>query len=445
MNVYDSVRMGDVLVADGYSETKDMEDADLILLNTCHIREKAAEKVYSEIGRIRKLKDKRAAAGKDTKIGVAGCVAQAEGKEIMRRAPIVDMVLGSQSYHKLPEMLEASKRKKRVVELDFPEMQKFDLLPEQTQPQGSSAFVSVQEGCDKFCTFCVVPYTRGGEYSRPVQKVLDEVQMQVDAGTREVTLLGQNVNAYHGEAADGSEWSLGKLIAKMADIPGLERIRYTTSHPKDMEDELIEAHGSVEKLMPYLHLPIQAGSDRILKAMNRHHTAAHYMDIINRLRDLRPDIAFSGDFIVGFPGESDADFEATLAVVEAVGYASAYSFKYSPRPGTPAAGSAEQVEEAVKDERLQRLQFVLNRQQRAFNEHQVGNTMKVLLDREGKYDGQLMGRSPYMQSVHVQDALGLEGEMVEVRITQARGNSLTGELLEAQTSRVNPREELLHG
>lgn len=269
--------------------------------------------------------------------------------------------------------------------------------------------------------------------------------MQVDAGTREVTLLGQNVNAYHGEAADGSEWSLGKLIAKMADIPGLERIRYTTSHPKDMEDELIEAHGSVEKLMPYLHLPIQAGSDRILKAMNRHHTAAHYMDIINRLRDLRPDIAFSGDFIVGFPGESDADFEATLAVVEAVGYASAYSFKYSPRPGTPAAGSAEQVEEAVKDERLQRLQFVLNRQQRAFNEHQVGNTMKVLLDREGKYDGQLMGRSPYMQSVHVQDALGLEGEMVEVRITQARGNSLTGELLEAQTSRVNPREELLHG
>lgn len=432
MNVYDSVRMGDVLAAEGYSETQQMDDADVILLNTCHIREKAAEKVYSEIGRIRKIKEKRKAEGKELKIGVAGCVAQAEGEEIMRRAPIVDLVIGSQSYHNLPEMLKS--KKKRNVELEFPEMQKFDLLPEQSQPQGATAFVSVQEGCDKFCTFCVVPYTRGGEYSRPVQKILDEVQQQVDAGTREVTLLGQNVNAYHGEAADGSEWSLGKLITKLAEIDGLERIRYTTSHPRDMDDELIAAHGEVEKLMPYLHLPIQAGSDRILKAMNRHHTAADYMNTINRLRVVRPDIAFSGDFIVGFPGETDADFEATLAVVEAVGYQSAYSFKYSPRPGTPAAGSDEQVEEAVKDERLQRLQFILGRQMRSFNEAKVGTQMRVLLDREGKQDGQRIGRSPWMQSVHVSGAEHLSGQMVDVRITSATQSSLKGELVQEKAA-----------
>ena len=433
MNVYDSVRMGDVLVAEGYSETQTPDDADVILLNTCHIREKAAEKVYSDIGRLRKIKEKGAASGREIKIGVAGCVAQAEGQEILRRAPAVDMVLGSQSYHKLPEML-SHKGRKKPVELEFPEVQKFDLLPEQMQSQGSSAFVSVQEGCDKFCTFCVVPYTRGGEYSRPVQSILDEVLRQVDGGAREVTLLGQNVNAYHGEDAAGKEISLGKLIEKLADIDGLERIRYTTSHPNDMDEELIQAHGSVAKLMPYLHLPVQAGSDKILKAMNRKHTAASYMDIINRLRVVRPDIAFSGDFIVGFPGETDADFEATMAVVEAVGYSSAYSFKYSPRPGTPAAGGDVQVEEVVKDERLQRLQFVLGRQQRAFNEYQVGKEMRVLLDRAGREEGQRLGRSPYMQSVHVSDALDYAGDFVDVRITKATQSSLKGELLDKKVA-----------
>lgn len=430
MNVYDSSRMGDVLAPLGYALSDDVADADLVLLNTCHIREKAAEKVYSELGRIRELREERAKDGKTMLIGVAGCVAQAEGEEVMRRAPYVDMVIGSQSYHQLPEMVtKALRREGGVVELDFPTVQKFDLLPDQVSTQGASAFVSVQEGCDKFCSFCVVPYTRGGEYSRPVSAVLDEVKRHIAQGAMEITLLGQNVNAYHGEAADGSEWSFGRLLFSLAELEGLKRIRYTTSHPRDMHDELYRAHGEIEQLMPYLHLPIQSGSDTILKAMNRKHKASDYLAIIDRLRAVRPDIAFSSDFIVGFPGESEKDFEATIALVETVGFASAYSFKYSPRPGTPAATDERQIDEDVKVDRLARLQALLAKQQESFNATKLGARMEVLMEREGRHVGQMIGKSPYMQSVVIDDALHLAGKVVTAEIIQTHVNSLKGKLV----------------
>lgn len=429
MNVYDSVRMADVMAPLGYAPSDEVDGADLVILNTCHIREKAEEKVYSDLGRIRAEKEKKKANGEKMLIAVGGCVGQAEGEEIIRRAPYVDIVLGSQSYHDLPDMvMRAVRDGGGVVELDFPEEPKFDFLPESQNGQGTSAFLAVQEGCDKFCSFCVVPYTRGAEYSRTAASVIEEARRMVDQGALEIMLLGQNVNAYHGTGADGKTWSLADLIDALAQIDGLQRIRYTTSHPNDMRDDLIAIHGSEAKLMPYLHLPVQSGSDRILKAMNRKHTAASYVEILEKLRRVRPDIAFSGDFIVGFPGETDRDFEDTLAVVETVGYASAYSFKYSPRPGTPAALNEEQVAEAVKDERLQRLQGALNRHQKHFNEACIGRTMDVLLDRDGKYEGQLVGRSPYMQSVHVQNAQHLRNQIATVTITQAHANSLTGEL-----------------
>jgi tRNA-2-methylthio-N6-dimethylallyladenosine synthase len=452
MNVYDSARMLDVLAPLGYGETDDATDADLLLLNTCHIREKAAEKVYSELGRIQK---RRLKTGKPRFLGVAGCVAQAEGEEVMRRAPYVDMVIGSQSYHLLPELLAKAEKnrcqepakaadpfdraaqaerqtvgKEPLIALDFPEEQKFDLLPEAMLPQGASAFVSVQEGCDKFCTFCVVPYTRGVEYSRPVQKVLDEVKVRLDQGAVEITLLGQNVNAYHGQAPDAAGvWGLARLMEEMAKLDGLRRIRYTTSHPRDMTPELLQAHADNPKLMPYLHLPIQAGSDKILKAMNRKHKAADYLAIIEKLRTIRPDIAFSGDFIVGFPDESDADFEATLRVVESVFYASAYSFKYSQRPGTPAAVAATQVPEPVKEERLARLQALLNQQQLAFNQRSVGQTHEVLFEKQGRKAGQWIGKSPYMQSVLVESAQDLAGKLARVQINGAHPNHCSGSLL----------------
>lgn len=425
MNVYDSVRMADVMAPMGYTTTDMPDDADLVVLNTCHIREKAEEKVYSDLGRIRARKN----ANEDMLIAVGGCVAQAEGEEILRRAPYVDIVVGSQSYHHLPDMVARVLREKNgQVELDFPEVQKFDFLPESTSPQGVAAFLAVQEGCDKFCTFCVVPYTRGAEYSRPAADIVAEARQLVDGGAVEIMLLGQNVNAYHGDDSAGGSATLASLIDQLAQINGLERIRYTTSHPRDMSDDLIAIHGSEPKLMPYLHLPIQAGSDAVLKKMNRKHTAAEYIDIIHRLRDVRPDIALSSDFIVGFPGETDADFDDTVKLVQAVGYASSYSFKYSPRPGTPAA-TAEQVPEAVKEQRLAQLQAVLRTQHTEFNMSCVGKTMDVLLHRKGKYDGQLAGRSPWLQSVYVQAPEHLNNSMVTVKITGATGSSLQGELI----------------
>ncbi len=423
MNVYDSVRMADVLAPVGYEEVGSPEAADLVILNTCHIREKAAEKVYSELGRLRDLREE---TGRDMMIAVGGCVAQAEGEEMLRRAPYVDFVMGSQSYHELPRLVrEARSRNGGNVALDFPEVQKFDLLPETSRAQGPAAFVAVQEGCDKFCTFCVVPYTRGAEYSRPAADVVREIRDLVEnKGALEVTLLGQNVNAYHGGV------SLAGLIGQLAEIEGLRRIRYTTSHPRDMQQDLLLAHRDIDKLTPYLHLPIQSGSDRVLKAMNRKHTAADYIATVEKLRTLRADMAFSGDFIVGFPGETDEDFEDTLRVVETVEYASAYSFKYSPRPGTPAAQMEGQVPEDVKSERLQRLQTLLNMQMQRFNARCVGAEMDVILDRPGKHPGQYVGRSPYMQAVHVDNAAGSVDKMVRVRIASASANSLGGELLE---------------
>ncbi|MFO1242575.1 MAG: tRNA (N6-isopentenyl adenosine(37)-C2)-methylthiotransferase MiaB [Rickettsiales bacterium] len=433
MNVYDSVRMGDVLAPLGYEESATYADADLVILNTCHIREKAAEKVYSELGRIRAEKERMEAEGKRMKIAVAGCVAQAEGEEILHRAPYVDMVIGSQSYHHLPRMLHESDKKQGVVELDFPEVQKFDLLPENFRSQGAAAFVSVQEGCDKFCTFCVVPYTRGAEYSRPVADIVREVRTLVDEkGAVEVTLLGQNVNAYHGVDEKGREVTLGKLFHILAKIPGLKRLRYMTSHPNDMRDDLIHAHGEIEMLMPYLHLPVQSGSDSILKKMNRKHTSAHYLEIIEKLRAVQPDMAFSSDFIVGFPGETEADFHDTMRLVESVSYAQAYSFMYSPRPGTPAAEREDQVPQAEKESRLQLLQELLIRQQTSFNRSKIGIEMDVLLGRPGKLEGQLIGKSPWMQSVHATDAAHLDGQMVRVKIVDAFQNSLKGELVDSK-------------
>lgn len=432
MNVYDSGRMADVLAPLGYEPTNAPDGADMVILNTCHIREKAAEKVYSELGRIKKLQTAKAGDGGRMVVAVAGCVAQAEGAEIMVRAPHVDMVFGPQTYHQLPEMVARAVRGTGgVVNTDFPVESKFDLLPEESAaPAGPAAFLSVQEGCDKFCTFCVVPYTRGAEFSRPVAQVLAEARRLVAAGVVEITLLGQNVNAYHGEGPDGSVWGLGRLIRELADGVGVERLRYTTSHPRDMDDDLIAAHGEVPALMPFVHLPVQSGSDRILAAMNRKHTGDDYRRIVDRLRTARPDLALSSDFIVGFPGESDQDFADTLRLITDIGYAQAYSFKYSARPGTPAAGmDGRQVPDQVGDDRLQALQQLLNAQQVGFNEACVGQVQRVLLDRKGKKPGQLLGRGPFMQSVHLTAPDRLLGHAVDVRITAALGNSLAGEVL----------------
>lgn len=428
MNVYDSNRMEDALEQDGYERTNDMADADLVLLNTCHIREKAAEKVYSEVGRIRKIKEKRAGTNRPMTIGVTGCVAQAEGGEIMKRAKAVDLVAGPQTYHRIADIVHRAEQGERVVETEFEIEEKFAKLPaatiKQVQARGAASFLTVQEGCDKFCTFCVVPYTRGAEVSRSVQQIVDEAQGMIDAGVREITLLGQNVNAWHGEGSDGREWGLGGLLHELAKITGLERLRYTTSHPVDMDESLINAHRELDCLMPYLHLPVQAGSDKILKAMNRHHTVADYLHIIERMREVSPDMAISGDFIVGFPGETDEDFEETLKVVEQVKYASAFSFKYSTRPGTPGADMKNQVPEDVKSERLQRLQALLNQQQEEFNQTCVGRKMDILLEKKGRREGQLIGRSPWLQSVIVDESLGNPGDIVHVEITEAAPNSL---------------------
>ena len=429
MNVYDSERMTELLGADGFAETATMEEADVILLNTCHIREKAAEKVYSDLGRIRLVKEARRSAGKETIVTVAGCVAQAEGAEILRRAPVVDLVVGPQSYHRLGDLVARARSEgRRIVETGFPEEDKFAALPRRAPVKAVTAFLTVQEGCDKFCTFCVVPYTRGAEFSRPVADVEAEARRLADHGVREVTLLGQNVNAYHGLGPDGRSWSLAQLIARLAAIGGIERIRYTTSHPRDMGEDLIAAHGDQPKLMPYLHLPFQAGADRILAAMNRKHTASDYLRLVARIRAARPDIALSTDIIVGFPGETEADFAATLEVVEHVGFAQAYSFKYSPRPGTPGATMADQVPDGVQVDRLHRLQELLDCQQAAFNSACVGKVIPVLFEREGRHRGQLVGRSPYLQPVHATADSALLGRVVEVAIAGAGPNSLSGVL-----------------
>ncbi|HEX7758239.1 MAG TPA: tRNA (N6-isopentenyl adenosine(37)-C2)-methylthiotransferase MiaB [Caulobacteraceae bacterium] len=424
MNVYDSERMADVLRPLGYGMTDAPEGADLVVLNTCHIREHATEKVYSELGRLKGMKTRRAEAGGEMVIAVAGCVAQAEGKEIMHRQPAVDLVVGPQAYHQLPELIARAHRKSgERLAADFAADEKFDALPIERATTGYTAFLTVQEGCDKFCTFCVVPYTRGAEYSRPMRAIEDEARRLADQGVREVTLLGQNVNAYDG----GDGGGLAALARRLAKIPGLDRIRYTTSHPADMDEALIAAHGEVEALMPYLHLPVQSGSDRILKAMNRAHTADSYLRLIERIRAARPDIAISGDFIVGFPGERESDFEATLALVRAVGHASAFSFKYSRRPGTPASAMPGQVDEAVKEDRLARLLAVLDAQQTTFNQAQVGRGLPVLFERPGRRPGQVVGRSPYLQPVHMEGPQSLIGQIVPVRIQTAHRGSLAAE------------------
>ncbi|RUX28677.1 tRNA (N6-isopentenyl adenosine(37)-C2)-methylthiotransferase MiaB [Mesorhizobium sp. M7A.F.Ca.US.011.01.1.1] len=436
MNVYDSQRMADALAADGYSATDAIGEADLVLLNTCHIREKAAEKVYSELGRIRDMKAERALPGREMLVGVAGCVAQAEGAEIIRRSPAVDLVIGPQTYHRLPDVLARVRGGEKIVETDYAIEDKFEHLPQPKRAEvikrGVTAFLTVQEGCDKFCTFCVVPYTRGSEVSRPVAQIVAEAERLAEAGVREVTLLGQNVNAWHGRGeAKGDkteEWGLGRLLFRLAEIPGLARLRYTTSHPRDMDDELIAAHRDLPALMPYLHLPVQSGSDRILKAMNRRHTARDYLALLDRIRTARPDIALSGDFIVGFPGETEADFEATMELVRQVNYASAFSFKYSPRPGTPGAEMSDHVPETVKDERLQRLQALLVKQQQDFGESLIGSTIDTLIEKPGRQAGQKVGRSPWLQPVIVDEKAGEIGDIIQVRITKTGYNSLFAEL-----------------
>ncbi len=431
MNVYDSTRMQDALEADGYTNTDDMADADLVLLNTCHIREKAAEKVYSNLGRVRALKNKRAETDRPMMIGVTGCVAQAEGQEILRREKAVDLVVGPQTYHRLPEIVSKAKTQGRQVDTEYAVEDKFEHMPlatkKQVQARGVTSFLTVQEGCDKFCTFCVVPYTRGAEISRPHSQVIEEAKSLVDAGVREITLLGQNVNAWHGLGPKGTEMRLGELLYDLAKVDGLKRLRYVTSHPKDMDDGLINAHRDLDVLMPYLHLPVQAGSDKILKSMNRSHTAAEYVDIINRVRKARPDIAISGDMIVGFPGETDDDFEATMEIVRQTNYASCYSFKYSMRPGTPGAEMEDQVDEDVKSARLQRLQALLFEQQQAFNAGCIGKTIDVLLEKKGRETDQLIGRSPWLQSVVVPSHCGSIGDTVTVKVVDKNTNSLISE------------------
>ena len=440
MNVYDSARMADVLAPLGYAPAEAPDGADMVILNTCHIREKAAEKVFSELGRLRRLQEAKAAAGGRMILAVAGCVAQAEGAEIVARAPYVDIVLGPQTYHRLPEMVARAARAAdgdkagAVIDTDFPAEQKFDLLPEAAAAQGVCAFLTIQEGCDRFCSFCVVPYTRGAEQSRPAAAVIAEANRLIAQGAREITLLGQNVNAWHGEGSDGRFWGLGRLIRELAELPGLLRLRYATSHPRDMGDELIAAHRDVPMLMPFLHLPVQAGSDRMLAAMNRKHTAADYLWIVEKLRAARPDIALSSDFIVGHPGETEADFAATLALVREVGFAQAYSFRYSPRPGTPAAAAPRQVPEPEKERRLAELQALLRTQQARFNAGCVGRTLRVLFTGPGRHPGQVVGRSPFLQPVHVTGPKigpnGLVGMETEVTIVAALPNSLSATLVQ---------------
>ncbi|WP_031237907.1 tRNA (N6-isopentenyl adenosine(37)-C2)-methylthiotransferase MiaB [Asticcacaulis sp. AC466] len=431
MNVYDSERMIDILRPLGYEVSDKAEGADLVLLNTCHIREKAAEKVYSEIGRLREMREEKEARGEGRMtIAVAGCVAQAEGKEIMNRAPAVDLVVGPQAYHQLPELIARTHRSKgERLSADFAPEAKFDALTADRTVSGPTAFLTVQEGCDKFCTFCVVPYTRGAEWSRPIASILDEARALADKGVRELTLLGQNVNAYNGLNADGMQSTLARLMYALADIPGIDRLRYTTSHPNDMGQDLIDAHRDLPAVMPYLHLPVQSGSDKILRAMNRKHGRQSYFDLIDRIKAARPDLALSGDFIVGFPGETDKDFEDTLDLIRQVGYASAFSFKYSPRPGTPAAAMPGQVPDTVADERLQILQALIIEQQQAFKENLVGRTLDVLFEKRGRLEGQAIGRSPYLQSVYVDGAVDLIGQIHPVKIIANGNNSLRGALL----------------
>jgi len=425
MNVYDSARMAELLAREGYALSDSAADADMVLLNTCHIREKAAEKLYSDLGRLAPLKAAKAARGDTMILAVAGCVAQAEGREILRRAKPVDLVVGPQNYHELPDLIAQVRAGARPVATEFPAEGKFGQLP----PRGKSpvsAFLSVQEGCDKFCSFCVVPYTRGSEFSRPADSILAEARALVAGGAAEIVLLGQNVNAYHGSAGDGSSWSLARLIRALADIPGLLRIRYTTSHPLDMGDDLIAAHGEVEVLMPFLHLPVQSGSNRVLWDMNRRYGTDDYRHIVERLRQARPDLGLSSDFIVGFPGESDADFTATLDLVREIGFAAAYSFKYSPRPGTPAASRDDQVPEARKDERLASLQALIAAQQKEFNAGFVGRSLPVLFERAGRHPGQLVGRSPWQHGVHAEAPASLLGRVADIRIADIHANSLAG-------------------
>lgn len=430
MNLYDSQRMRDALLMQGYKAVDSPEAADLVILNTCHIRDKAAEKVYSELGRLKKLKDARAEAGERLLLGVAGCVAQAEGDAMLSRAPQLDLVFGPQTYHRLPRLLtELEQGAPSRVDTDFPLESKFDHLPEESKaPAELAAFLTVQEGCDKFCTFCVVPYTRGSEVSRPVRDLVAEARRLVARGVKEITLLGQNVNAFHGEGLSGQSTGLGELLFILAEIDGLERLRFTTSHPRDMDEGLYRAFRDLPQLMPYLHLPVQAGSDRVLRAMNRRHSAEDYRRAVDKLREARPDVALSGDFIVGFPGESDSDFADTLKLVTEVGYAQAYSFKYSPRPGTPAATLGAQVPETVKAERLESLQQLLSAQQLSFNQASRGRSLPVLIEREGRLPGQFVGRSPYMQAVHIDTSAQKLGEIVEVEIVEAGPRSLSGRL-----------------
>jgi len=432
MNAYDSLRMADMLAPEGFTETTDVNDADLVVLNTCHIREKAAEKVYSEIGRLRMMKDEAADAGRKVTIAVAGCVAQAEGAEIMRRAPAVDLVVGPQSYHRLPGLLERAARGEHPVETEFPAEDKFDFLKnptrEKIRARGVSAFLTIQEGCDKFCTFCVVPYTRGAEVSRPVAKILGEAERLADAGIREITVIGQNVNAYHGEGPDGRTWTLAHLLGRLAQIPGIDRLRYTTSHPRDVDDSLVTVHRDLPELMPQLHLPVQSGSDRILDAMNRRHTRDDYMRVIDRLRAAQPALAFTSDFIVGFPGETDADFRDTMRLIEDVQFAGSFSFKYSPRPGTPAADMDNQVPEDVKTQRLKELQELIDRQQAGFNRDCVGQTLDILFEKIGRHPGQIVGKSPYLQPVQVMAPPSLIGTIAPVKIDDTGSYSLFGTL-----------------
>ena len=439
MNAYDAQKMTDLLAPAGFDETQTLDDADLVILNTCHIRERAAEKIFSELGKVREVKDARRAGGLATQVVVAGCVAQAGGGEIVRRQKAVDLVVGPQNYHRLPELLRRAEAMP-VIDTEFPVEDKFDFLvtpPRRvTQARGVAAFVTVQEGCDKFCTFCVVPYTRGAEVSRPVEKIVAEVADLAAAGVREITLLGQNVNAYHGEGPDGRVWSLAKLCARLAEVPGIARLRYTTSHPNDMDGDLIAAHRDLPALMPYLHLPVQSGADAILSRMNRKHDRAAYRDIVRRLRDACPDIALSSDFIVGFPGESDADFAATLDLVQEVTVANAFSFIYSPRPGTPGAEMDEQVPEAVKVARLAALQELLDAQRLAFNRSLVGRTLAVLFEKKGRHVGQIAGRSPYLQPVQVEAPEALIGRILPVEITGLASNSLFGRLMPEETQRL---------